>query len=89
MKSGDGEDGWLQRWWPPRWRKFLGQGPPAPFLGLNIKKAFTAAEPSLSRFHGHESLPDARELLSHSRSPTPTSEEELRAGGGGGRRPAG
>ena len=59
--------------------------------GIN-SKAFTATQPSLSRFRRHKPLPVASKFLPHSRSPTPTprtaSEEELRAGGGG-RSPAG
>lgn len=71
VKSGDGAGGWL-KWWPPGRRNFLGQTPPAPFLGLNTKKVFRAAELSLSRFRGHEPRANACKRFGHSWSLMPT-----------------
>ena len=79
--------GWLAQTVLNTWmEKFLSQAPPASFLVFNSKEAFTAAEPSLSRFRLHLSLwPPSR---SPTLTPLAASEVELGTSGGG-RSPAG
>lgn len=60
------------KWWPLGWQNFLGQTPPAPFQGLNTRKAFSATELRLSHFHCLDTHPDACKIFPHSWSLMPT-----------------